>query len=100
SVKFIEASWVANPAFVGAVLRNVLTPEEAAVYNRLHAPKLQIAFSEPARTADQSQMARAARTVPAHSFNLDDPKFAFDLGQGQGTQEEFEGAGDGADPKE
>src|SRR5690606_29212850 len=47
-----------------------------------------------------SQMARAARTVPAHSFNLDDPKFAFDLGQGQGTQEEFEGAGDGADPKE
>lgn len=28
SVKFIEASWVANPAFKGAVLRNVIEPEE------------------------------------------------------------------------
>lgn len=100
SVKFIEASWVANPAFVGAVLRNVLTPEEAAVYNRLHAPKMQIAFSEPSRVADPSLMARAARSVPAHGFNLNDLKVGFDLGQGgQGGQEEFPGAG-GDDPKE
>lgn len=28
SVKFIEASWVANPAFKGAVLRNIVHPEE------------------------------------------------------------------------
>lgn len=95
SVKFIEASWVANPAFVGAVLRNVLTPEEAAVYNRIHAPKVQVAFNQPTRTADPSQMARAARSVPAHGFNLDDHKVAFDLGQGDqgGQQQEFPGAG-------
>lgn len=30
SVKFIEASWVANPAFRGAVLRNILSEEEAS----------------------------------------------------------------------
>jgi hypothetical protein len=29
SVKFIEASWVANPAFTGAVLRNILSAEDA-----------------------------------------------------------------------
>ena len=29
-VRFIEASWVKTPAFTGAVLRNVLTPAEAA----------------------------------------------------------------------
>lgn len=29
SVKFIEASWVANPAFTGAVLRSILSAEDA-----------------------------------------------------------------------
>jgi len=38
SVKFIEASWVANPAFTGAVLRNILSPQEILnVENKLHA---------------------------------------------------------------
>ncbi len=56
SVKFIEASWVANPAFTGAVLRNILTPEEAAALG----PKLQVAFSQPPRTADPSALLKAA----------------------------------------
>lgn len=76
SVKFIEASWVANPAFTGAVLRSILSPEEAAVYNQLHAPRIQVAFSSPARVSDPNLIAKAARR-------------AFDLGQGQ--QEEFGG---------
>ena len=78
SVKFIEASWVANPAFTGAVLRDILTPEEM----HLHAPAIHAAFSFPARTADPNLMARAA--------NMSTPK-AFDYGQG--SQEQFEGAG-------
>lgn len=81
SVRFIEASWVANPAFTGAVLRNILTPEEATVYNNLHAAKVQVALSTPSRVADPTQMARAARL---------NAKAGFDFGQ----EEEFEGAGD------
>jgi hypothetical protein len=92
SVKFIEASWVANPAFTGAVLRNILSEEEAQVYNAIHKDKVAVALSSPARTADPSQMARAARSVEPHGF---DPRVGFDFGQ----QDEFEGAGD-ADPKE
>ncbi len=64
SVKFIEASWVANPAFTGAVLRNVLSPEEIAEMRQVGA-KMSIAFSEPARTASPDLMTRAARLLAA-----------------------------------
>lgn len=57
SVKFIEASWVANPAFTGAVLRNILSPEEAAALGN----RVQVAFSQAPRTADPNLMSRAAR---------------------------------------
>lgn len=57
SVKFIEASWVANPAFTGAVLRNILTPSEIAAVG----PRIQVAYSLPSPSADPSQMAKAAR---------------------------------------
>lgn len=56
SVKFIEASWVANPAFTGAVLRNVLTAEEA----KLHEGRIQVAFSAPKSAIDPLAMQRAA----------------------------------------
>jgi len=57
SVKFIEASWVANPAFTGAVLRSILTPEEmASVGNRLQA-----VFASAAPEIDPSLMSKAAR---------------------------------------
>jgi hypothetical protein len=96
SVKFIEASWVANPAFVGAVLRNVLTPMEASAYNHTHSTKVHLAFNAPTRVADPSLMARAAKG-PIKTLV---PKVGFDLGQGQ--QEEFSGAGQsqGGDTKE
>jgi hypothetical protein len=95
SVKFIEASWVANPAFTGAVLRNILSPEEAQVYNALHKDKVVVALSSPARTSDPGMMARAARTVRPMGF---DPKVSFDFGQ----EEQFGGADSagGADTKE
>lgn len=56
SVKFIEASWVANPAFTGAVLRSILTPAEIQGIGQ----KVQVAFSEPARTSDPSVLQKAA----------------------------------------
>ena len=62
SVKFIEASWVANPAFTGAVLRNVLSPEEMAEIQQV-GQKMQIAFSEPARVASSDSWVRAASLV-------------------------------------
>ena len=60
SVKFIEASWVANPAFTGAVLRSILNPYEAAGMGQ----KIQVAFSQPVRVADSSALRRAASFVP------------------------------------
>ena len=56
SVRFIEASWVANPAFTGAVLRNILSPRELAMAEQ----RIQVAFRQPPRVADPSLMSRAA----------------------------------------
>lgn len=97
SVKFIEASWVANPAFTGAVLRDILTPEELATVG----DRIQMAFSMPAPVADPSLRAKAARDqrlaqvaqgevireihTPHHFHTV--------LGQGE---EQFEGADDAA----
>jgi hypothetical protein len=61
SVKFIEASWVANPAFTGAVLRSILTTEQAAAMGE----RVQVAFSEGPRIADPNTMQRAARAKSA-----------------------------------
>lgn len=58
SVKFIEASWVANPAFVGAVLRNILSPEEAAQMG----PQIMLAHLADAETSE-TLMQRAASGV-------------------------------------
>lgn len=58
SVKFIEASWVANPAFTGAVLRSILTAEEQEMAGV--GTKMAIAFSEPPRIPNVSRMAKAA----------------------------------------
>jgi len=67
SVKFIEASWVANPAFPGAVLRNILDP--ATLGNpEVTQRMIQVAFSEPARSNDPLALQKAAslgRMTPA-----------------------------------
>jgi hypothetical protein len=75
SVKFIEASWVANPAFTGAVIRSVLSPEEAKMYEN----RIQVAFTAPRPVVDQGALQKAARQALG---------FDFDLGQatGQGGQ--------------
>lgn len=59
SVRFIEASWVANPAFKGAVLRNIISADEVkAVESKLH-----MAFTLPAPTVDPNAMSRSARSL-------------------------------------
>jgi hypothetical protein len=82
SVKFIEASWVANPAFTGAVLRSILTPEQAASLGK----RVQVAFSQAPRVADPGAMQRAARMKAAQ----------FDFGDSGGGGDE----GDGGDKKD
>lgn len=60
-VTFIDASWVANPAFTGAVLRNILSPQEqekAGLGNMI-----QLAFSKPAPTRNNF-WSKAARAEP------------------------------------
>lgn len=71
SVKFIEASWVANPAFKGAVVRNILSPVEEQLLTSRKGYELP---SEPEiPTVDISKMAFGQRNVvkytnyPTHS---------------------------------
>jgi hypothetical protein len=82
SVKFIEASWVANPAFEGAVLRDILNPEEVADLGR----KMSIAFSGGPRVMLTGAMGKAA---------------SFPAAQGQQGQPGQQGQGfdDGMDKK-
>lgn len=78
SVKFIEASWVGSPAFTGAVLRNILSEDEAI----LLSDRIQVAFSTPTRQTDAGSMQRAARLVKSFTFGEDDedPEGAPDTG--------------------
>lgn len=61
SVKFIEASWVGNPAFKGAVIRNILTAEETAAVGE----KLHLAFSKEAPQPVDGSWAKAAYSKTA-----------------------------------
>jgi hypothetical protein len=87
SNRFIEASWVGHPAFKGAVVRSILTAEEASAYDHLHSHRVQLAFSQPARSADPSLRQKAA-------------KRAFDFGE---EKEQFPGGDkeeEGSPPEE
>jgi hypothetical protein len=70
SVRFIEASWVANPAFKGAVLRNIISADEIkSVENKLH-----LAFSSPGPVADPTAMSKAARSLFAQGEQAPAPE--------------------------
>jgi hypothetical protein len=62
SVKFIEGSWVANPAFVGAVLNKILDPKTALMAEQARQ-KIQVAFSRPVEVFDVNTMQKAARVM-------------------------------------
>ena len=63
SVKFIEGSWVAHPAFAGAVLRTILDPKTAELAEHARQ-KIQVAFSRPHEVFDPNSMQKAARLAP------------------------------------
>ncbi len=75
SCKFIEASWVANPAFTGAVLRNVIFPPDMAPEV---ARRIQVAFAQPTRVTDPLALQKAAHKLASQIGDLD---FLFDAGR-------------------
>jgi hypothetical protein len=93
SVKFIEASWVANPAFTGAVLRSILNPEEVEGLSK----KIQVAFSEPARGPAQGGLAKAARAM-SYDFNI--LRLAADYDDAANTGAQGETPAEGQAPSE
>lgn len=61
-VTFIEASWVAVPAFQGAVMRNILQPDSISLDTRSQMQKV---LSQPPEqwTSGDGEMAKAARAA-------------------------------------
>ena len=57
-VTFIEASWVATPAFAGAVMRNILTPTEMSEGAKKQAQE--ILSSPPKEWVEDDRLAKAA----------------------------------------
>jgi hypothetical protein len=82
-VTFIEASWVKVPAFTGAVLRNILLPQEVSPDNLRRA---QAVLSSPPKSWDQEEMQKymkAATMVSIAQFDFDEDE----EGEGEGEGE-------------
>jgi hypothetical protein len=77
-VTFIEASWVATPAFTGAVMRNILSPTEEI------SKKAERVLSVPPAEWGEDHLAKVANS-----------KHAFDFG---GDDDDGDGGGDDSDP--
>jgi hypothetical protein len=79
-VTFIEASWVANPAFTGAVMRNILSAKEVSpdMVRQAHA-----VLATPPRKWVASPSARAANVRVAE----DNPVFDFSSFEDKGDAE-------------
>ena len=67
STTFIEASWVGNPAFKGAVLRSILMPSEAKSFGS----KIQDAFSTPVPTINPNMLQKAAAQQVSPEQDID-----------------------------
>ena len=78
-VHFIEASWVATPAFTGAVMRNILSPTEEIT------KKAEQILSVPPAEWSQDSLAKVAKNS----------KHAFDFG---GDDDDEDGGGEDSDP--
>ena len=82
SCGFIEGSWVANPAFKGAVIRNILSPAESAALSG--NPGLVSALVSAPRVAPPNNMQRAARML----YGQQDPFDFGDQGQEQAPEDQ------------
>jgi len=81
SVGFIEGSWVANPAFKGAVIRNILTHEEAVALSG--NPAFVAALASDPRVAPLDAMQRVARVLLGQSEDFQFEEEPADQGQEQ-----------------
>lgn len=88
-VTFIEASWVANPAFTGAVMRNIITPESLSPKM---AQQMQSVLSSPPPQWVVSGNQKAASTdmngTPSVVGKVSERRTAFDFGEGGAEGEE------------
>ena len=80
-VHFIEASWVATPAFAGAVLRNVLEPETLNVQTEQQIRQVLASPPPEWTSAPEDRMAKAARY--SFDFGEDDEGGTEDGGDGE-----------------
>lgn len=64
-VTFIEASWVAVPAFTGAVARNIVSVDTKSAKGKKVADQIRTVVSAPAREVDPTAMKKAARDLRA-----------------------------------
>lgn len=68
SVIWMDASWVRDPAFIGAVMRNIL--QISSKSQPVAASKIQLAFEMGARRLSPDQMVRMAKVDPRFAFTL------------------------------
>lgn len=84
-VTFIEASWVAVPAFTGAVMRNILTADD--VSSEVVRKANEILSVPPAEWSDEAQKKVAKHTV---AFGFDDEEDDGGGGDPKSPMEELE----------
>lgn len=94
-VTFIEASWVATPAFTGAVLRNILEPAEMSpeMVRQIQA----VLSTPPSEWSDEGQR-KAASLAPAISPRVNVTAAGWDFGDEDGEGGEGGEGGDEAAP--
>lgn len=71
-VTFIEASWVAVPAFTGAVARNIVSVDTKSPKGKKVADQIRTVVSAPAREVDPTAMKKAARDLRADDLDFSD----------------------------
>jgi len=84
-VHFIEASWVAVPAFTGAVMRNILTPEMVSAETKKKATE--ILSVPPSEWVTPTGNQKVARELYAGMFDDDDDDGGDDKGDTSPNQE-------------
>ena len=94
-VTFIEASWVATPAFSGAVMRNILSPAEAEAQQ----DTIRSILAAPPAEWSQDAIAKAAKQVQSFEFGNMSEEEAGAMGEeGEGSEDPGTGEADQKEP--
>jgi hypothetical protein len=80
-VTFIEGSWVASPAFTGAVMRNIITPDSLTTKAALRVQEV-LASPPPQWVGDAQRKAASELIAQEHAVvgRVTDRRTAFDFG--------------------